>query len=91
MSGPSDKARFYLEQAVPQLQEFKEKRIFSEVSLLRKIGAARLLGQKDYLLDITALATDSILVLTSTGRDSNVSQKAIRFRAPSSRARVTTN
>ncbi|KAK2629005.1 hypothetical protein QTJ16_002108 [Diplocarpon rosae] len=30
MSGASDKARFYLEQAVPQLQEFKEKRIFSE-------------------------------------------------------------
>lgn len=33
MSGPSDKARFYLEQAVPQLQEFKEKKIFSEVWL----------------------------------------------------------
>jgi hypothetical protein len=33
MSGPSDKARFYLEQAVPQLQEFKEKKIFSEVSV----------------------------------------------------------
>ncbi|KAL2072160.1 hypothetical protein VTL71DRAFT_11503 [Oculimacula yallundae] len=30
MSGASDKARFYLEQAVPQLQEFKEKNIFSE-------------------------------------------------------------
>lgn len=33
MSGASDKARFYLEQAVPQLQEFKEKKIFDEVSL----------------------------------------------------------
>jgi U3 small nucleolar RNA-associated protein 6 len=32
MSGASDKARFYLEQAVPQLQEFKEKKIFSEVN-----------------------------------------------------------
>src|SRR5690349_9122700 len=31
MSGPSDKARFYMEQAVPQLQEFKEKKIFTEV------------------------------------------------------------
>jgi U3 small nucleolar RNA-associated protein 6 len=31
MSGASDKARYYLEQAVPQLQEFKEKKIFSEV------------------------------------------------------------
>jgi len=31
MSGAADKARYYLEQAVPQLQEFKEKKIFSEV------------------------------------------------------------
>lgn len=31
MSGPSDKARFYLEQAVPQLQEFKEMKIFDDV------------------------------------------------------------
>jgi hypothetical protein len=31
MSGASDKARFYLEQAVPQLQEFEQKRIFSKV------------------------------------------------------------
>jgi hypothetical protein len=31
MSGTSDKARFYLEQAVPQLQEFKEKEIFTTV------------------------------------------------------------
>ncbi|KUJ14673.1 uncharacterized protein LY89DRAFT_649100 [Mollisia scopiformis] len=30
MSGASDKARFYLEQAVPQLQEFKELKIFDE-------------------------------------------------------------
>merc|ERR1711977_166064 len=30
MSGAADKARYYLEQAVPQLQEFKEKKIFSE-------------------------------------------------------------
>ncbi|KAF4635127.1 hypothetical protein G7Y89_g2962 [Cudoniella acicularis] len=30
MSGPSDKARFYMEQAVPQLQEFKEKKIFTD-------------------------------------------------------------
>ncbi|TVY71447.1 U3 small nucleolar RNA-associated protein [Lachnellula suecica] len=30
MSGPSDKARFHMEQAVPQLQEFKQKGIFNE-------------------------------------------------------------
>jgi U3 small nucleolar RNA-associated protein 6 len=34
MSGASDKARFYLEQAVPQLQEFKEKNIFDDVSFM---------------------------------------------------------
>ncbi|KAI6709153.1 hypothetical protein JHW43_008312 [Diplocarpon mali] len=34
MSGASDKARFFLEQAVPQLLEFKEKKIFSEVRQL---------------------------------------------------------
>jgi hypothetical protein len=31
MAGASDKARFYLEQAVPQLQEFEQKKIFSKV------------------------------------------------------------
>jgi len=34
MSGPSDKARFHLEQAVPQLQEFREKKIFDDVGTL---------------------------------------------------------
>lgn len=34
MSGVSDKARFYLEQAVPQLQEFEQKKIFDKASLL---------------------------------------------------------
>jgi hypothetical protein len=33
MSNPSSKARFYLEQAVPQLQEFEQKKIFTKVSL----------------------------------------------------------
>ena len=31
MSGVSDKARFYLEQGVPQLQEFEQKKIFTKV------------------------------------------------------------
>lgn len=31
MAGASDKARFYLERAVPQLQEFEQKKIFSKV------------------------------------------------------------
>jgi len=35
MSGPSDKARFHMEQAVPQLQEFKEKKIFTDVGTLQ--------------------------------------------------------
>lgn len=32
MAGASDKARFYLEQSVPELQELQRKKIFSEVS-----------------------------------------------------------
>jgi hypothetical protein len=31
MSSASDKARFYLEQAIPQLQEFEQKKIFTKV------------------------------------------------------------
>jgi len=31
MSGPSDKVRYYMELSVPQLQEFKEKKLFTEV------------------------------------------------------------
>ena len=34
MSGVTDKARFYLERAVPQLREWEEKGIFSKVCLL---------------------------------------------------------
>jgi hypothetical protein len=34
MSGASDKARFYLEQAIPQLQEFEQKKIFTKVRQL---------------------------------------------------------
>jgi hypothetical protein len=32
MAGVAEKARFYLERAVPQLREFEEKEIFSRVS-----------------------------------------------------------
>jgi U3 small nucleolar RNA-associated protein 6 len=31
MAGVSDKARFYLERAAPELREFEEKEIFSKV------------------------------------------------------------
>jgi U3 small nucleolar RNA-associated protein 6 len=31
MAGVADKARFYLERAVPQLREFEEKEIFTKV------------------------------------------------------------
>jgi len=37
MSGPSDKARFYLEQAVPQLQEFEQKKIFTKVCAITAV------------------------------------------------------
>lgn len=33
MAGVAEKARFYLERAVPQLQDFEEKEIFSKVHL----------------------------------------------------------
>lgn len=33
MSGANDKARFYLEQGVPQLQEFEQKKIFTKVGM----------------------------------------------------------
>jgi hypothetical protein len=48
MSGPSDKARFYLEQAVPQLQEFKEKEIFTTVRLLASSSALTLPALLDF-------------------------------------------
>lgn len=35
MAGVAEKARFYLERAVPQLREFEEKEIFSKVGLFR--------------------------------------------------------
>lgn len=34
MAGASDKARFYLEQAVPELREWERREIFSKVSAL---------------------------------------------------------
>ena len=35
MAGASDKARFYLEQSIPELQEYERKNIFNKVRLLR--------------------------------------------------------
>jgi hypothetical protein len=32
MAAVSDKARFYLEQLIPELKEYEQKRIFSKVS-----------------------------------------------------------
>ena len=32
MSNATDKARFYLEQSVPELKEYEKKKIFSKVS-----------------------------------------------------------
>ena len=31
MAGASDKARFYLEQSIPELQEFERKKLFTKV------------------------------------------------------------
>ena len=35
MAGASDKARFYLEQSVPELQEYLQKKIFTRVSFFQ--------------------------------------------------------
>jgi U3 small nucleolar RNA-associated protein 6 len=37
MAGVSDKARFYLERAAPELREFEEKEIFSKVRSLNPL------------------------------------------------------
>lgn len=37
MAGVSDKARFYLERAAPELREFEEKEIFTKVCALRAL------------------------------------------------------
>jgi hypothetical protein len=42
MSGASDKARFYLEQAVPQLREFEEKKIFNKVCAPQSLERLRI-------------------------------------------------
>jgi len=34
MAGASDKARFYIEQFVPELKEYEKKEIFSKVTLI---------------------------------------------------------
>lgn len=41
MSGASDKARFYLEQAIPQLQEFEQKKIFTKVRQVHSFQAQK--------------------------------------------------
>jgi hypothetical protein len=82
MSGPSDKARFYLEQAVPQLQEFKEKKIFSEVGFypVLKINGWTRHAQShstSLCLKRLILPVDSVMALILVGGDSNIGQKAI--------------
>jgi U3 small nucleolar RNA-associated protein 6 len=37
MAGASDKARFYLEQSVPELREFERKKVFTKVSVLLRL------------------------------------------------------
>lgn len=50
MAGSSDKARFYLEQSVPELQELQRKKIFSKASGLvrcvRNLSSNYILSKK---------------------------------------------
>lgn len=45
MAGASDKARYYLEQSVPELQELVRKQIFTKVSCLGLIRGTLLTGR----------------------------------------------
>lgn len=40
MAAVADKARFYLERAVPQLREFEEKEIFTKVNLPSSVSSS---------------------------------------------------
>jgi hypothetical protein len=63
MSGVSDKARFYLEQAIPQLREFEEKKIFSPVRPTFSSSSHTVRPRID----------------VSLGRDQNTSKEEVRF------------
>lgn len=67
MSGASDKARFYLEQAIPQLQEFEQKKIFTKVRQLHSFSNTH----KTAFYQVTNIVT--------LGRDQNIGQEALRF------------
>ncbi|KAI9868455.1 MAG: U3 snoRNP protein [Trichoglossum hirsutum] len=59
MAGASDKARFYLEQSIPELQEFERKKIFSKVlcsSRVYQIGTNN--STQDEITSITKKRSD---------------------------------
>ena len=47
MAGPSDKARFYLEQSATELNELERKKIFSRVSQYRRLRNGSLANSED--------------------------------------------
>lgn len=71
MAGASDKARFYLERAVPQLQEFEQKKIFTPVRLACRSPPPLPPASKK----------NSIADGASLGGDQNSREEEIRFRA----------
>ncbi|KAI9822116.1 MAG: U3 snoRNP protein [Thelocarpon impressellum] len=62
MAGASDKARFYLEQSVPELQEYERKKIFSKVRRRPKSGLeselANIAAKKDEISSIAKKRSD---------------------------------
>ena len=64
MAGTSDKARFYLEQSIPELQELERKNIFTKVSSMLTIAAQQELNNS---------ARKRSLQSRRRGRSSNIS------------------
>lgn len=46
MSAATDKARFYLEQSVPELKEYERKKLFSKVCALDQVATTKILRSR---------------------------------------------
>ncbi|KAI9878672.1 MAG: U3 snoRNP protein [Pleopsidium flavum] len=58
MAGASDKARFYLEQSVPELQEYERKNIFTKVPFLHTSSGTYLTTTKEEITSIAKKRSD---------------------------------
>src|SRR5277367_1229970 len=58
MAGASDKARFYLEQFVPELKEYEKKEIFTKVVTLFPKGVSKLTYVQEEITSIARKRSD---------------------------------